>query len=501
MTDHQLTLFCLVDGEATSNAFPVDIESNKTFAHLKELIKAKKAPRFDNIAADELTLWSVSIPASDDDDNARILLDDVSKKDKKKLSPLTSLSKVFTTELPEETIHIIVRRPSLPLSDALNPEIAVLRKQPSELEEFKAEVTSSSINVGFIVKPEKRVVFSWQTIVETATLDDLRKEISEVYPQYAHDEYLQIFVYGGQPKPERIRDDDDLRRILRVARTTMKPRLTISLETPSKSFADWTFKEVCEEYNLSVASEPEVQALRPFTDIQSLPIDTDVQKATQELLIQEVEARVDVLSLFSANEATHSMVVASFLVAATRLYKDDLYLRSQRHLSGRRGNGPVDFSVHPVKTHDFTLGVTEVKKDDFRKGIAQNIVQLESALTEKKRKREKNDVDGDEEPPSKQRAYGIVTDSKEWAFVECTMDEDEVVSIRMSRLEESLNFLGKWQDDARKIFAKIAWLWSQMVKEIPGRETYSRKLNTSPSKRRAHASIDLSASASTAKTS
>lgn len=86
------------------------------------------------------------------------------------------------------------------------------------------------------------------------------------------------------------------------------------------------------------------------------------------------------------NEATRSIVASSFLVAATRLFHEDLYLEAQRELSGRRGRGPVDYSVRSVKDPTFTLGVTEVKKDDFNQGLAQNIVQLESALTAKKRK-------------------------------------------------------------------------------------------------------------------
>lgn len=40
-TTNTLTLFCLVDGEATSKAFPVDIESRKTIGDLKKLIKAE----------------------------------------------------------------------------------------------------------------------------------------------------------------------------------------------------------------------------------------------------------------------------------------------------------------------------------------------------------------------------------------------------------------------------------------------------------------------------
>ncbi|KAF9301974.1 hypothetical protein BGZ74_006041 [Mortierella antarctica] len=63
MTDNILTLFCLVDGEATSNAFPVEIESTKTVGHLKDLIKAKKTNNFHAVDANELTLWRVSVPA------------------------------------------------------------------------------------------------------------------------------------------------------------------------------------------------------------------------------------------------------------------------------------------------------------------------------------------------------------------------------------------------------------------------------------------------------
>ncbi|KAF8936567.1 hypothetical protein BGZ47_009441 [Haplosporangium gracile] len=466
MATNTLTLFCLISGDSTSCAFKVRIlDTYADIGDLKKAIIGENPGAFEHIDAKDLVLWRVTIPVNENAGDEHVIKPD-DLDDKTKLgNPRTHLSKLFP-ETPDDNTYIVVERlkaTSTPhtleleaemaemqveLEDlrggknTLNPEMALIRRQLFELEEFQAEVTSSFINIGIIVKPEKRVVFTWSTVVETATLDDLRKEISELYPQYAHDEYLQIFLYSEHPKPERIRDDDDLRRILRVTRTTVKPRWIISLETPSKSFGNWTFKEVCEEYNLSVASEPELAALKPFTGIQSAPLETDVEKATLDLLIKEIEARAESLPLNGGNEATKSMVVASFLVAATRLFKDDLYLMSQRQLSGRRGNGPVDFSVHPRKTHDYTLGVTEAKRSDLKQGVAQNIVQLEAALTEKKRKREKYDLDGDENPPSKQSAYGIVTDAERWAFVEFTMDEDEAVSIRMSWLSETLNFSG-----------------------------------------------------------
>ncbi|KAF9274677.1 hypothetical protein BGZ68_000438 [Mortierella alpina] len=109
MTDDHLKLFCLVSGEPTSHAFPVKTSADDTIGDLKKLIKTEKAPRFDDVAADELTLWRVSIPIPDDDDELPILLGAIN--DKKKLGPATRLSKLFPEEMPEETIHIFVQRP------------------------------------------------------------------------------------------------------------------------------------------------------------------------------------------------------------------------------------------------------------------------------------------------------------------------------------------------------------------------------------------------------
>ncbi|KAF9310238.1 hypothetical protein BG003_008776, partial [Podila horticola] len=62
MADIHHTLFCLVDGEATSNAFPIEIMPTKTIGHLKDLIKVKKPNDFRDIDANNLTLWRVTIP-------------------------------------------------------------------------------------------------------------------------------------------------------------------------------------------------------------------------------------------------------------------------------------------------------------------------------------------------------------------------------------------------------------------------------------------------------
>jgi len=112
MTDNRLTLFCLVDGEATSNAFSIKIPSSDTVDELKDLIKIKNPDTFSRVDAKELTLWRVSIL---DDDNGEedfpILLDNISGKDRKKLRATSELSDVFEETPPKKTIHIIVQRP------------------------------------------------------------------------------------------------------------------------------------------------------------------------------------------------------------------------------------------------------------------------------------------------------------------------------------------------------------------------------------------------------
>ncbi|KAG0009654.1 hypothetical protein BGZ82_003910, partial [Podila clonocystis] len=92
----------------TSQALSVEIDHTKTVDGLKKLIKTEKAPRFDDVAADELTLWSVSIP---DDGNNDLPISLGSVLEKRKLKATSKLSKVFDAEPPDDTIHVLVQHP------------------------------------------------------------------------------------------------------------------------------------------------------------------------------------------------------------------------------------------------------------------------------------------------------------------------------------------------------------------------------------------------------
>ncbi|KAF9577198.1 hypothetical protein BGW38_007752 [Lunasporangiospora selenospora] len=137
-----LTLFCLVNGEAS---FSVEIEPTKTVDALKKLIKAEKSPEFDDIAANNLILWRVSIPFTEEEHP--ILLDSQDEK-RKLVIPTARLHKLFPGELLDETIHIIVE----------------LLLQPKE---FEVVIASD----GGLVAEE--IKFPWLVNAKTATLDEL----------------------------------------------------------------------------------------------------------------------------------------------------------------------------------------------------------------------------------------------------------------------------------------------------------------------------------------
>ncbi|KAF9204639.1 hypothetical protein BGZ59_000944, partial [Podila verticillata] len=101
ITDNNLSLFCVVDGESTSIAFPIKTSSADTVGDLKSLIvKGEQAPAFKDVAAKDLILWRASIP-----DGSASTIDALD--DKTELNnPRARLSKLFP-ESPDDNTYII----------------------------------------------------------------------------------------------------------------------------------------------------------------------------------------------------------------------------------------------------------------------------------------------------------------------------------------------------------------------------------------------------------
>jgi hypothetical protein len=104
------TLFCLVHGESITNAFPVKIPQADTVGDLKELIKLKKAPEFDTIAADKLMLWKVNIPTDNATALKELVLENNKEKGIQELLPLDDIAEAIPTPLKRH-IHIIIECP------------------------------------------------------------------------------------------------------------------------------------------------------------------------------------------------------------------------------------------------------------------------------------------------------------------------------------------------------------------------------------------------------
>ena len=103
-----LTLFCYVRGDDYSNAFVVDIDEDKTVAHLRKAIKEERRPQFDDVPADSLSLWKASVLINRDIKESVEALDLV---DGDSLYPYEILSDIFSSGLEKRCVHIIINRP------------------------------------------------------------------------------------------------------------------------------------------------------------------------------------------------------------------------------------------------------------------------------------------------------------------------------------------------------------------------------------------------------
>jgi hypothetical protein len=101
-----ITLFCLVKGNTSENAFSVKISRDEPISELKKVIKAENAQTFANIDAKDLKLWKV--PISDDHDDQ---LRNLSLEDSDELLAIRKISKYFPDSPPEECIHVLVSPP------------------------------------------------------------------------------------------------------------------------------------------------------------------------------------------------------------------------------------------------------------------------------------------------------------------------------------------------------------------------------------------------------
>jgi len=103
-----LSLLCYVLGDDPTNIFVVDIAPSKIVAHLRDAIKAKNSPKFNDVPANTLRLWKVSIAV---DSSFKERIETSNFVDEESLKPIEELSDIFP-ELPSRKhVHIVVKPP------------------------------------------------------------------------------------------------------------------------------------------------------------------------------------------------------------------------------------------------------------------------------------------------------------------------------------------------------------------------------------------------------
>ncbi|RUO96813.1 hypothetical protein BC936DRAFT_141416, partial [Jimgerdemannia flammicorona] len=142
---NSLTFVCLLHGDPVENAFPIDITTSKLVGHLKDKIKEKKAPYFNHIAADELTLYRVNVSVNCSDWLKDLDLERYTESIVRKLFPTDDILDVLPYPPGKRCIHLIVVPPAIVpivspiIASTMMSRISVIEK---ELEEMKDQLTS-----------------------------------------------------------------------------------------------------------------------------------------------------------------------------------------------------------------------------------------------------------------------------------------------------------------------------------------------------------------------
>ena len=113
-----ITLLCLVKGNTTANAFPVDINKDQLVGHLKEAIKAKKQNDFAGVDADRLKLWKV--PISDDHVDP---LNNLSLEDSDELLAINDIGDYWPEKPLKKNIHVLVEPPETTTTSSREQEL------------------------------------------------------------------------------------------------------------------------------------------------------------------------------------------------------------------------------------------------------------------------------------------------------------------------------------------------------------------------------------------
>jgi hypothetical protein len=305
------------------------------------------------------------------------------------------------------------------------------------------------------VSPKRTKSFKWTVNIVHATLEGLKNSIRAMYQTPALENDGAVFNIVNDSGKYSPRNDQDLREMLRIFVSRNNLKFTVFIETPSKAFSDWTFPKVCELYGLSDDPNPDIDVF-PVFSCGSAELDSEKSKAVVKHLMAELNLRKKTTPIAIAYEATKSIYSYCYLAGGVSLYDNNFKIVPEKLVKGHNGQGKLDLAVECRSTGRIA-GLIEVKDYDFKQGLSQASVQMESCLTCRKRKA--NEI-SDEYDMDK--VWGIVTDGEKWFFMECTLGEDERPSFKLSIPVVVAYDDENMENMVRKVFSHIVWLMGEV---------------------------------------
>lgn len=107
-----ITLNCFLSGDDdpfdSDSTFQVEIDNTKHVTCLKEYIKDKIYPKFENVSITDIKLWKVNISQ---DNETTIKGNSVKEflKDGEKLTPISKVCEYFPNQPDDKRIHLIIQ--------------------------------------------------------------------------------------------------------------------------------------------------------------------------------------------------------------------------------------------------------------------------------------------------------------------------------------------------------------------------------------------------------
>lgn len=255
-------------------------------------------------------------------------------------------------------------------------------------------------------------------------------------------------LFSPECPAERPVDDISLRCVLKKYTLLDILDLVVDLETPRRSYNDYTASEGVNRYH------PREVELEPLL---SNPIDQPSYDAALKQLLDDLDLKLK-------SKLQPSLYVPLFLMHAVTLFPN-ITLRMNMSMESSQGKGSVDMAIIPTGLEYPILGFVTIY-DEFRTARTKNMVQLESTMDDQRnRKRKFDDNDDNDTNTTSKDQCGILTDGIQWYFVHYAHASHRqfLPDYRIARIPGGFTYDTKrWRKDAQKVFSHIV----QSMKEL-----------------------------------